>query len=393
MANSVCMSSGQANAEISVDRAPTLNCLHEAPVVAFKPSHYTRGKDGAPNEVAPPLSADADKGDQDTVLAVRTANTSANGHGISEGVAHTLDQAQGQAVAFVHQAGGAQTTLGYDPESGTAPVSGRCQTPAIAYCPEASATLVGCSSRGGGQTNSPGHNADQQVVAFAQNQRDEVRTMDVAGALAAEAGAKQQTYVAFPIDTQNMTEGHASGGKGYGDHGDHGDHGDPSFTITKGHNHAVAFEARIARNGRGAPSDVVPPLKAQSGQSGKGDAAPLVAFEATRDCAGTMMSYSKSGGDSNRIDNAAAGYMAVEPATMQVRRLTPMECERLQGFPDGYTLIPIPRPQMFEGQQVVVKMSADGPRYKALGNSMAVPVMHWIGRRIDFVSKLEGGGK
>jgi DNA (cytosine-5)-methyltransferase 1 len=54
-------------------------------------------------------------------------------------------------------------------------------------------------------------------------------------------------------------------------------------------------------------------------------------------------------------------------AHMAVRRLTPVECERLQGFPDNYTNIP---------------GAADGPRYKALGNSMARPVMFWIGRRI-----------
>ncbi|WP_250489941.1 DNA cytosine methyltransferase [Caballeronia sp. INML2] len=57
-----------------------------------------------------------------------------------------------------------------------------------------------------------------------------------------------------------------------------------------------------------------------------------------------------------------------------VRRLTPRECERLQGFPDDYTLI-----------NVRGKSAADGPRYKALGNSMAVPVMRWIGNRIDQV--------
>jgi len=56
---------------------------------------------------------------------------------------------------------------------------------------------------------------------------------------------------------------------------------------------------------------------------------------------------------------------------LAVRRLTPMECERLQGFPDGWTAIP------FRG-----KPAADGPRYKAIGNSMAVPVMRWIGERI-----------
>ena len=54
---------------------------------------------------------------------------------------------------------------------------------------------------------------------------------------------------------------------------------------------------------------------------------------------------------------------------MAVRKLTPIECERLQGFPDGYTNIKENCP--------------DGPRYKAMGNSMAVPVMRWIGKRIE----------
>lgn len=57
---------------------------------------------------------------------------------------------------------------------------------------------------------------------------------------------------------------------------------------------------------------------------------------------------------------------------MQVRRLTPRECERLQGFPDDYTLV-----------THRCKPAADGPRYKALGNSMAVPVIQWIGLRIQ----------
>ena len=67
---------------------------------------------------------------------------------------------------------------------------------------------------------------------------------------------------------------------------------------------------------------------------------------------------------SNMGDNQPA--VAIQ---MQVRRLTPTECERLQGFPDGYTNIKPNCP--------------DGPRYKALGNSMAVPVMRWIGKRIQ----------
>jgi len=71
----------------------------------------------------------------------------------------------------------------------------------------------------------------------------------------------------------------------------------------------------------------------------------------------------------------ASGPTLMEP--MQVRRLTPRECERLQGFPDDYTLIP--------WRKKAAEDCPDGPRYRALGNSMAVPVMHWIGRRIQLV--------
>jgi DNA (cytosine-5)-methyltransferase 1 len=63
---------------------------------------------------------------------------------------------------------------------------------------------------------------------------------------------------------------------------------------------------------------------------------------------------------------------------MAVRRLTPVECERLQGFPDNYTKI------LWRGKTE----TPDGPRYKALGNSMAVPVMKWIGEGIDDVNSL-----
>ena len=108
---------------------------------------------------------------------------------------------------------------------------------------------------------------------------------------------------------------------------------------------AVCFESRVARNGRGGPSELVPPLKAQSGGTGRGDGAPLLAL---------------------------SGALAV-------RRLTPRECERLQGMPDDYTLIP------YRG-----KPAADGPRYRAIGNSMAVPVMRWIGRRIQLVDGIHG---
>jgi DNA (cytosine-5)-methyltransferase 1 len=84
-------------------------------------------------------------------------------------------------------------------------------------------------------------------------------------------------------------------------------------------------------------------------------------------CASTM----QRGGQGGRHD----GVMTQQ---MQVRRLTPTECERLQGFPDGYTNIP------HKG-----KPAADGNRYKALGNSWAVPCAQWIGERIRMVNDLE----
>ena len=65
---------------------------------------------------------------------------------------------------------------------------------------------------------------------------------------------------------------------------------------------------------------------------------------------------------------------SVKPVTGMVRRLTPVECERLQGFPDNHTQIPY--------RNKPAELCHDGPRYAACGNSMAVPVMTWIGKRI-----------
>jgi DNA (cytosine-5)-methyltransferase 1 len=110
-------------------------------------------------------------------------------------------------------------------------------------------------------------------------------------------------------------------------------------------------------------------LKAWSGGSGRGDGAPL---------------------------------LATWPAA--VRRLTARECERLQGLPDDYTLIPNYRKRLRADEieemaaylgipleeALRVGATPDGPRYKAIGNSMAVPVMRWIGRRIQMVDGIRG---
>lgn len=80
----------------------------------------------------------------------------------------------------------------------------------------------------------------------------------------------------------------------------------------------------------------------------------------------------------NRQDDTCYALTTGEPPRVlegAVRRLTPTECERIQGFPDGWTAIP------WRGK--TADECPDGPRYKTLGNSMAVPVMRWIGARID----------
>lgn len=92
-----------------------------------------------------------------------------------------------------------------------------------------------------------------------------------------------------------------------------------------------------------------------------------------------IMPTMTAGGPSDTSHNQVSGQMRdaymVPTKAMQVRRLTPVECERLQGFPDNYTAIPWRKKPASE--------CPDGPRYKALGNSWAVFNVRWIGRRIN----------
>src|SRR5207237_451040 len=94
-------------------------------------------------------------------------------------------------------------------------------------------------------------------------------------------------------------------------------------------------------------------------------------------CSDLSPTIGASGAGFSRTGNARTESEAVVSVGMQVRRLTPVECERLQGFPDDYTKVP------YRGKPA--SECPDGPRYKGLGNSMAVPVMAWIGERIQMV--------
>lgn len=103
--------------------------------------------------------------------------------------------------------------------------------------------------------------------------------------------------------------------------------------------------------------------------TGRGAGAVAVAYDMQSDALNGAV-FPTIQAEGQRTGNRGAGVMV----DMAVRRLTPRECERLQGFPDDYTLIPWKRKPASE--------CPDGPRYKALGNSWAVPCAAWIGRRI-----------
>lgn len=83
------------------------------------------------------------------------------------------------------------------------------------------------------------------------------------------------------------------------------------------------------------------------------------------------------------LDNRGTAPAVTEAQEYIVRRLTPTECERLQGFPDGWTKVPF--------RKKPAEDCPDGPRYKALGNSMCVNVMRWIGMRIQLAEERDGG--
>lgn len=173
---------------------------------------------------------------------------------------------------------------------------------------------------------------------------------------------------------------------------------------------AYTLEARAEVQAVCVTGDIAHTLKAEgmdASEDGTGRGTPIVAC--THEVVGTLcaedsphgargltglqtmlsgyiqpVAFAQNSRDEVRLqggDGQIVGALAAQPgmkqttyvATSAVRRLTPVECERLQGFPDGYTDIP------WRGKP----NSPDGPRYKALGNSWAVPKFVWLGKRIQ----------
>ena len=186
--------------------------------------------------------------------------------------------------------------------------------------------------------------------------------------------AAQDQFVAQPIPIHDQATRHA-GKRGNNQDGKGnglgiGQPGDPAPTLTKGDKHAVAQPVATDLYNGAIDGDATHSLRVGNGNAMGGVPSVMqpVAIgldEEQNACVegfGTLKARMEGGGFEGSV---------MTPA-MQVRRLTSVECERLQGFPDNYTNIPWrKKPE-----------APDGPRYKALGNSMAVPCMRWIGERI-----------
>ena len=219
--------------------------------------------------------------------------------------------------------------------------------------------------------------------------------------------------VAIPIHDQATRNASKRGDKqdGKGNGLGIGKPGDPCPTLTKGDKHAVLYENHPNDSRVTGPLEVAPSCVSRYGTGGGN--VPLVqeaiAFEpsiASREgnesrfvkemsptlrkdmgdnqVAVAVDCYNKTINSTSQTLSSSASDInhtggVINPADrMAVRRLTPVECERLQGFPDNHTLI------SWRGKPA--DQCPDGPRYKALGNSMAVPCMEWIGNKIKEAS-------
>lgn len=159
--------------------------------------------------------------------------------------------------------------------------------------------------------------------------------------------------------------------------GTSGPAGDEAGNLTVAHSlRADGFDASEDGTGRGTPL-VVCLYGDRTGPLDTDGHTQAICFDTTQVTSAANRSRPQPGGPSHPLAAGAHAPALAMGASATVRRLTPRECERLQGFPDDYTLVP------FRG-----KPAADGPRYRALGNSMAVPVMRWIGERIDLVESI-----
>ena len=220
------------------------------------------------------------------------------------------------------------------------------------------------------------------MTAFTKSKRAQSKTDNetwVEGVVAPtqnafDVGDVRATTVAIPIMPQAMqAEGWRVGKENQDGRGNGlgvGKDGDPCPTLDRSAVPAVAIQGTIiGRQDHNGPQG--------SGHSDSGEMFTLNSTDVHAVAVAPTITATNDPSRSPQSSEITQQVAAVHASTMQVRRLTPTECERLQGFPEGWTAIPWKKKPADE--------CPDGPRYKALGNSMAVNCMEWLGERIQAV--------
>jgi hypothetical protein len=231
--------------------------------------------------------------------------------------------------------------------------------------------------------NDPNDKTFLPSVAFTQNQRGELRTDDAVGALSSGGGKPGQGYPAIAHTLKG--EGFDAGEDGTG----RGTPIVPVQTFSGNAESDVAATLETTRHdySRADSFNVVAFNWQNGGGYGKANDGLGISIDHTPPQSRSQVAavaFTQNQQGEVRTDDVVGALTSGGvkpgqgcPAAMQgmaVRRLTPEECESLQGFPRGFTQIPY--------RKKPAHQCPDGPRYKALGNSMAVPVMRWLGERI-----------
>lgn len=205
-----------------------------------------------------------------------------------------------------------------------------------------------------------GSNRAPCVLSFAENQKGEVRTAEVCGSLSTGGGKPGQGYPCICIQGNTIDRNAQQHGAGLLP--------DISYTLDAVDRHAV-FDARGNGNGELVPTPT------GDHQNRVTDYTALMLTRTYQDICGTLSPGSHAGGF-----NGQDAYNDMLPCDGKaVRRLTPLECERLQGYPDGWTDIG----PWTDSKGKLHKESSDSARYKALGNSIALPQWRWVMLRIS----------
>lgn len=337
-----CMATQQGGAEVrSDDRAPTLTASagmsgNNQPVVCAGPDCLTpwdcqSKRVYSEAGVMPTLQAGENSGqNQEAVLCAgfKLGNSEQ---------ARSIGYAEEQAPTLNAECGG--------------------NKPAVLCLNDQGGSMMGVSHDVSGTLRAQEHGHQPAVIAFAQNQREEVRNVGgKAVSLAAEAGMHCQTFVALDMS-------HACD------------------VIRDCGEVAPSLQARMGTGGKQIPltyqktTGTLSPGAhpgSYNGQDAYNDM--LVCGAAVPDIAHTLKA--KANCDFREDSETYPVQNRV------VRRLTPLECERLQGFPDGWTDIGDWVKTDKRGRKIKVKGSADSPRYKALGNSIALPPWKWLLKRL-----------